>query len=458
MGSRRFARRCRRPVVGNVLPGRPLVLDRRLYCLAESGSEIRLLVLDPRNGRLDWSQTLSTSPPPPFDFSRRQSGMSPSSFGDVLVCPIGPQQMVAISLAQRSLTWRYSFKEPAEQYDLRRGPLFQQPRVIQQSGVATVDQNRWLDSQAIIDDLRVVATPAESNELYCLHLLDGTLAWKKPRGEGLFVAGIHQGNVLVVGRSYVQALKLSDGEPAWLEPTSIPVPSGRGFVAGEYLYLPLATAEVATISLRDGRIVARARASAGNAPGNLVAVHGFVVSQGPDFVEACRQLDALEAEIAATLATNADDPQALALRGQIHLQRGNVAQAYADLKRALELKSDDAAVKALLVGSLLEGLRVDYPSYRKLEAEIEPLLTSSEERSAYLWLRALGQRRAENRAPRWRHCSSFRNPAFLIGTSSASTGRCWSAATGSCGPAQPSSTPPLLSWSKARSIATSGAG
>src|SRR5207253_3095249 len=120
------------------------------------------------------------------------------SFGDLLVCPIGPQQMVAISLAQRSLTWRYNFKEPAEQYDPRRGPLFPQPRVIQQSGVATVEQNRWLDSHAIIDDLRVVATPAESNELYCLHLLDGTLAWKKPRGEGLFVAGIHQGNVLVV--------------------------------------------------------------------------------------------------------------------------------------------------------------------------------------------------------------------------------------------------------------------
>ena len=37
-------------------------------------------------------------------------------------------------------------------------------------------------------------------------------------GEGLFVAGVHQNKVLVVGRSYVQALKIEDGEPAWLEP------------------------------------------------------------------------------------------------------------------------------------------------------------------------------------------------------------------------------------------------
>ncbi len=266
------------PLAGTHFLGAPLVLDGRLYCLGETGSEIRLLVLDPRTGRLDWSQTLSTSPPPAFDYSRRQSGLSPSSFGDVLVCPIGAEQMVAISLAQRSLSWRYKFKEPSEQYDPRRQPMFQQARVIQQSGAATIDQNRWLDSHAAIDDLRIIVTPADSSELYCLHLLDGTLEWKKPRGEGLFVAGIHQGKVLVVGRSYVQALKLSDGEPAWREPTSIPYPSGRGFVAGDYLYLPLVTAEVATISLRDGRIVARARSLAGNVPSNLVAVRGFVVS------------------------------------------------------------------------------------------------------------------------------------------------------------------------------------
>ncbi len=383
------------PLSGTHFLGVPLVLDRRLYCLGEAGSEIRLLVLDPRTGRLDWSQTLSTAPPQPFDSSRRQTGLSPSSFGDVLVCPLGPDQMVALSLSQRSLLWRYSFKEPGELYDPNR-PVFQ-PRFMS-PGMAMSGPSRWLDSQAAIEDLRVVVTPTDASELYCLNLLDGTLAWKKPRGEGLFVAGIHHGKVLVVGRSYVQALKLSDGEPAWQEPTSVPLPSGRGFVAGENLYLPLMTAEVATISLRDGRIVARARSAAGNVPANLVAIHGFVVSQGADFVEAYRQLDALETEIAGTLAQNPDETQALAMRGEIRLQRGKVAEAYADLKRALELKSDDATVdatiKSLLAGSLLEGLRVDYNSYRQLEPDIERLLTSPQERATYLWLRALGLRRA----------------------------------------------------------------
>jgi outer membrane protein assembly factor BamB len=377
--------------------GAPLVLDRRLYCLAESGSEVRLVVLEPQTGRLDWSQTLNSSAPAGFNFYQRQSGLSPSFMGEVLVCPIGADQVVAVDVTRRLLAWRHWFQNPADLYDPRRQQLFnlqQQQRVAQQQGGWPIDQNRWLDSQAVISEMRVIVTPRDANELYCLNLLDGSLVWSRPRGEGLFVAGIHHGKVLVVGRSYVQALSVSDGEPAWPEPASLPLPSGRGFVAGDLLHLPLATAEVATISLRDGRVVARARSLAGNVPGNLVAVRGAVVSQGPDFVEAFRQLDALETEIAAALARDPADAQALALRGEIQLQRGNVASAYADLKRVLELKSDDAAVRSLLVGSLLEGLRVDFEAYRGLDADIERLLVAPDERSAYLWLTAQGQRRA----------------------------------------------------------------
>ena len=78
----------------------------------------------------------------------------------------------------------------------------------------------------------------------------------------------------------------------------------------------------------------------------------------------------------------------------MQLQRGKAAEAYADLKRALELKSDDAAIRALLVGSLLEGLRVDFGAYRRLDGEIESLAITSEERSTYLWLKAIGLNRA----------------------------------------------------------------
>ena len=379
-------------LLGAYFLGAPLVLDHRLYCLVESGSEVRLLVLDPQTGGLEWSQTISSVTPTGFDMYRQKSGLSPSFFGEILVCPIGSDQIVAVDLTQRSLAWRHSFHSQAELYDPRR--VLWQQRQAQQQGTWSVDQNHWLDSLAIIGEMRAIVTPRDANELYCLNLLDGSLLWKKPRGEGLFVAGIQHGKVIVVGHRYVQAVNLSDGEPAWPEPATLPVPSGRGFIAGDHLYLPLITAEVATIDLRVGRVVARARSLSGNVPGNLVSVRGAVISQGADFIEAFRQLDALESEIGESLAKNPADAQALALRGEIQLQRGKVAEAYSDLKRALVLKSDDAAVRALLVGSLLEGLRVDFDAYRGLEADAEQLLTNPDERSTYLWLTAQGLKRA----------------------------------------------------------------
>jgi outer membrane protein assembly factor BamB len=382
---------------GSYFLGVPLVLDHLLYSLVETGGDVRLVVLDPRTGRVNWQQTLANLTPtdPMIAVTRRQSGLAPSFAGDILVCPIGAEQIVAVSLSQRTLLWRYRLQQPAE--TVIEPPIGRmrgmRRNFIRLPIVSGAEQNGWLDSHATIADLKVIVTPRDADELYCLNLQDGSLSWKKPRGEGLFVAGVHQGKVLVVGRSFVSALKLSDGEPAWTNPASLPVPSGRGFIAGDQLHLPLTTAEVATVNLHDGRVVARAKSIAGNIPGNLAAVHGTVVSLGGDFVEAYRQLGALENEIATQLVRNPDDPQALALRGEIQLQRGKTIEAYADLKRALELKSDDGTIRSLLVGSLLEGLRVDFPAYHKLDSEIAALTKTPAEQSTYLWLTAQGLQR-----------------------------------------------------------------
>src|SRR5262249_52891500 len=153
------------------------------------------------------------------------------------------------------------------------------------------EPQQWLDAWPIVSDARVLLTPRDMADLVCLNLLDGSLVWKHPRGDALFVAGAHNGAVLIVGKSFVQALRLSDGTAAWSEPAAIPPPSGRGFLAGNYYYLPLSTAEVASIDIRDGRVVLRAKSFDGRVPGNLVGVHGTIVSQGVDFVEGFRQID-----------------------------------------------------------------------------------------------------------------------------------------------------------------------
>src|SRR5690606_12166892 len=113
----------------------------------------------------------------------------------------------------------------------RRAMLQARMRMMQSPGAMSSleDDNRWLDSAPIISDRCVLLSPQDSDELHCLDLIDGTVLWKQPRGEGLYVAAVYDGQVVVVDRMRVRALDLRDGRPVWQEATPIPVPSGRGF-------------------------------------------------------------------------------------------------------------------------------------------------------------------------------------------------------------------------------------
>ena len=111
--------------------------------------------------------------------------------------------------------------------------------------------------------------------LHCLDVLDGQPLWKRPRGQGLFIAGIADDRVVIVGRNQIESFRLQDGTQLGT-PTSIPAPSGRGLLLdGRYL-LPLSTGEIATLDLSDSRIVARSRLSTGerfSAPSTIPTQH-----------------------------------------------------------------------------------------------------------------------------------------------------------------------------------------
>lgn len=386
------------PFAGAFFLGAPLPLANRLYCLVEFSGEIRLVVLKPRTGAVEWSQTLATAELDVVrDPYRRLCGLSPSFAAGILVCPTEAGAIVAVDLVTRSLVWGQRYAVARPQPDPRRMLQQQQNWINRTQGAVGNDLQRWIETQAIIAEGHVVVSPRDANEVYCLKLLDGSVVWKKPRGEALYIGGVYDGKVVLVGRTQVQALRLANGESAWREPTQIAFPSGRGFRSGMIYHLPLSTAEVASINLQSGRIVSRSLSRAGRVPGNLVSVPGAIISQGADFLESFRQLDALEAEIAADLRQNPNNANALAMRGEIYMQRGDLKAAYADLKRALELNPSDTAVREMLVSSLLEGLRVDFEMYRHATADIQKLLVTPAQKSAYLRLTASGLERAGDR-------------------------------------------------------------
>jgi tetratricopeptide (TPR) repeat protein len=261
-------------------------------------------------------------------------------------------------------------------------------------------EDGWVDATITIADGRVLVTPAESDELHCLDLLDGSVLWNKPRGDSLYLGCVQDGVVLLVGRGGVRGLKLADGSPAWdAEVAQLPTgsaPSGRGFFNSGRYYLPLSTAEVAALDVRSGEVVARSKSRKGTIPGNLICYQGSVISQGVTHLESFYELAELERQVAQTLKEQPDNPEALALRGEVLLQEGKLDEAVVHLRRAHQAHAEPRT-QQLLAEALLELLRTDYASHRGSLAELEKLVDRPDQQSALWRLIAAGEQQSGNR-------------------------------------------------------------
>ncbi len=385
-------------LAGAFFLGPPLPLLGHLYALAEmKGQEIRLVVLSASTGALEWSQQLAVVEQSVVaDGFRRNAGAAPSFADGVLVCPTAAGAIVAIDLTTRSLLWGYQYPR-AQQYPSDRFNAVRPTFYV--AGDRRANE-RWFDGSVTISDGRVLVTPLEADMMYCLNLADGKELWKQSRGPGLYVACVHHGNIVFVGRNSVTALRLADGDKAWADLELPPgsMPSGRGFASGDYYYLPLSSAEVAKVNLASGRIEQRSRSRSGSIPGNMVCYRGSIISQGVDYVDAYYQLDSLKEQIAKTLADHPDDPRALAGLGEVKLDQGALAEAVDLFRRSYRLKNEDST-RQQLVDSLLESLRVDFAANRGSLDELDGLIEQPQHRLTFLRLKALGLQAAGDVTP-----------------------------------------------------------
>ncbi len=249
----------------------------------------------------------------------------------------------------------------------------------------------WVDATITIADDRVLVTPVESDQIYCLDLASGKELWKRDRDDNLYVACIHDGRVVLVGRDKVTALGLANGEPAGpgIELPVGSMPSGRGFYNGKEYYLPLTTAEVAQIDLTTARIVERARSHSGAIPGNLICFRDAIISQGPDYVDAYYQLDSLKQDIARRLTKSPADPQALAALAAVKLDEESLNEAVELLEQSYALDANETT-REQLVEAMLEGLRIDFDAHRERLDTLEKLIERPEQRLTFLRVVASG--------------------------------------------------------------------
>jgi outer membrane protein assembly factor BamB/tetratricopeptide (TPR) repeat protein len=372
------------PQAGAFFLGPPLPLMDQLFAIAEVKGEIRLLALEAKTGNLLWSQQLADVDRQVLnDPLRRQSGVSPSYADGILVCPTSNRSIVAVELASRSLLWGYTY---APESDANQQAMLFPTNGMIDAGPA----GRWTDSSAVIAEGRVIATPVESEGMYCLNLVDGKLVWKQPRQDDLYLACVHQGKAVLVGKQRVRALKLADGQTAWA--IDLPTgsrPTGSGYLSGNVYHVPLTSAEVMAIDLEKGRVENLFKSRRGSVPGNLVCYKGMVVSQRADAVEVFYQLDALKNLVDQRLAGSPNDPAALRFRGEIFWHQGQLREAIAAFQQSLKA-SADPSTRDLLRDAYFDGLETDFANHSRRVAEIEPLIDNPCQRAAFLRLMALG--------------------------------------------------------------------
>ncbi|MFM8220203.1 MAG: hypothetical protein ACKOJF_14920, partial [Planctomycetaceae bacterium] len=125
----------------------------------------------------------------------------------VLICPTGPDSLTAYDPARRRLLWRYRLRPRVESPGARQQMILLQQQMARNAS-RLPEQTGWIDYGCVADGDRILITPRDSDEIFCLDAAQGTLAWKASRGAGVYLGGSARGVVVVVGRDFVQGFRL----------------------------------------------------------------------------------------------------------------------------------------------------------------------------------------------------------------------------------------------------------
>jgi hypothetical protein len=117
-------------------------------------------------------------------------------------------------------------------------------------------------------------------------LRDGRLLWReKHQLDDLYLAGVFNRKVVIVGKNACHAFDLHTGKELW-QIDKVGLPSGQGAASGNVYYLPLRIGaesnapEMCVLDLDKGIILNRIPANKDDVPGNLIVSQGDVISQG----------------------------------------------------------------------------------------------------------------------------------------------------------------------------------
>jgi outer membrane protein assembly factor BamB/tetratricopeptide (TPR) repeat protein len=378
--------------------GPPLPMGGKLYVLTEKQQELRLACIEPQSGKVLSTQVLVTTRDRiQSDVIRRISAAHMAYGEGILACPTNAGAILGVDLLTNSLVWAYSYREEPTVPNQPAVPG--NPRFGNQPQPQHLNNSQWKLTPPIIQDGRVIFTAPDASSVHCLNLRDGTPVWSRKRAEDdLYLGGVYNGKVVVVGKRSTKAYRLTNGEDAWEVETG--VPGGFGVASDNKYYVPVRESaaskepEICVIDVDKGAAVAHAHSRPKQVgreiPGNLLFYEGRVLSQTERTMTAYPQLEVREKEITAQLQENPKNPTALTDRGELRLDRGDLQGAIEDLNLALDNNPNEATrakARFKLYETLSDMLQNNFdkaesylPRYEELckNVEVDPNATAEQ--------------------------------------------------------------------------------
>ena len=409
---------------GAIFLGPPLPVNGKLYVLYERNQQLRLACYDPFKliptapadkdkaaeayPELLWVQKLGSPNLRANQDTLRRIQPAYLAYSDgVLVCPTNCGAVIAVDVNARSLLWARGYgstNAAAANDDPNGNPVgvrIGRPIRVPNQGTGTLSNDRWRAAAPIISAGKVIVTAHDASQIQCLNLRTGDLLWKDDRKqEDLYVGGVIDNRVLVVGKESVRAYELNgteDGKPvvAW-QNLRIGTPSGHGVASKDGLYFLPMVGDPDHKDSKDPQVwaidVARGMAKSKTAfrkfdptderldprllLGNLVFHDGMMFSQSAVRVAAFPLIELKKQEMDRLLALNPKDPVGLTDRGELLLDNGKIREAVLDFKEAEKHDPSDTVrrkIRQKLYQAYTEMLRNDFAAGESVLSEYEAL-------------------------------------------------------------------------------------
>ncbi|MCA9052829.1 MAG: PQQ-binding-like beta-propeller repeat protein, partial [Planctomycetaceae bacterium] len=341
VGGRRTGEPFERPLAGVYFFGPPTVADDELYAVGELENQVLLIVMERLTGRPVWVQPLANAESPiDVDLTRRLWSCAPVVAEGMVFCPTTTGWLVAVDRLERRMVWAYSCHQGApEKARMRFGGATVVPLQSLNS--------RWTSSPPMVSGPYLIVAPDElpdamgAQEPYvaCLDRTTGREIWRRPKeDDGLYVAGLTDSAVLVVGAHRFRALSLERGEELWTRTLPVDVkPSGRGLQSGSSYLLPLSSGELWNIDLKDGELRETLRTPSGARPlGSLAVSQEGLLSADHLGLRCFPDRESLQAEIAHRMASDSGDPWSAVRAAEIRYLQGDANAALQRLRTVTE--------------------------------------------------------------------------------------------------------------------------